>query len=137
MSRRALKAFVEGPLEDAESGGFMRASTEEKIVGQLFQKYFNVTGVDTSDDRGAHRYHQSGVKQGSDWPNEKGGHRMRIAIHLNSGRKFALERSPSSDDSVSSSSVAFHLAQADTMRRYEMLLYGTGVDLCQNSTTSL
>jgi hypothetical protein len=118
----------------------MRASAEDKIIGQLFQTFFNVTGVDTRDDRGAHRYHQGGVKQVSDWPIEKGGHQMRIAIHLNSMDASLRWRGVPvvfHDDLVSSSSVAFHLAQADTMRRYEMLLYGTGVDLCQNSTTSL
>ena len=137
LSKRALKAFVEGPLEDIEAGSMMRASAEDRIVSHLFRTHLNVTGVDTRDGRGAHRYHQSSVKCASDWlHNERG---MRLAIHLQSldaslrWRGFPVDLST---DFVSSSSVAFHLAQPDIMRRYEMVLYGTGVDLCQNRTAS-
>ena len=39
------------------------------------------------------------------------------------------------EDAVSSSSIAFHQIDHNTMRRYEMLLYGTGIDQCGKNMT--
>ena len=47
LSRKALKAFAEGPLQDEThgNGSYLESSAEDFLVSILFRDYFNVTGM--------------------------------------------------------------------------------------------
>jgi glycoprotein-N-acetylgalactosamine 3-beta-galactosyltransferase len=135
MSRKTLKAFAEGPLQD-EKYGDMSTSGEDIKNSELFRNYFNVTGMDTRDEYGAHRYHQVNAYDAATWPDDAGGFRYRIYRESHEAmeyrRAFPIVYK---EDMVSSSSIAFHLVPHELMRRYEMILYGTGVEQCGENMT--
>ena len=132
LSRKALKTLVEGPLQVHQINKKLRASDEDCRISDMFRLGLNVTGIDTRDKFGAHRFHHLGVSVTSDFP------RYRIGLVTTNMRKtleaMLLRRGfpiVYQEDLVSPSSIAFHRMTDDEMRRYEMLLYGTGVDQCR------
>jgi hypothetical protein len=138
MSRKALKAFAEGPLQDETygSGIYRRTSSEDLQVSKLFRDYFNVTGMDARDEYGAERYHQIKAYDAAMWPETAGSIRWRI--HRDSHNAMEFRRAfpiVYQEDLVSSSSIAFHLVPHELMRRYEMILYGTGLEQCGENMT--
>ena len=59
LSRKALKSFVEGPLQDDRFNSEMTASDEDCRISDMFRTILNVTWIDTRDTTfGSHRFHQ-------------------------------------------------------------------------------
>ena len=138
MSRKALKAFAEGTLQDKTygTGIYRRTSSEDLQVSNFFRDYFNATAMDTRDEFGAQRYHQISANRAVMWPDLSAG--MRWRIHRDSHNAMEYRRAfpiVYQEDLVSSSSIAFHLVPSDLMRRYEMILYGTGLEQCGENMT--
>ena len=115
LSKKSLKAYVEGPLQSCQPD--KEGSEEDKIFSDC-ARYLTNMFIDTTDSSGAHRYHQQSVSD-----------------HLNRIVKQSLkhmERPPISmpqhitDKSAytSNSSVTFHKHHfAHELRRMELLLY--------------
>ena len=143
MSRKALKAFTEGPLQEktyGADGRFRNAPEEDMLVSELFRNYLNVTGMDTRDEYGAQRYHQINAYHSSMWPDDAAGlnDRFRHKVYRESHEAMEWRRAfpiVFKEDLVSSSSISFHLVSSKLMRRYEMILYGTGVEQCGENMT--
>ena len=136
LSRKALKTFVEGPLQNEVFNWKLSASDEDCRISDMFRIILNVTGIDTRDEFGAHRFHQMGVQIISDFPRYRIG--ALTAIMRNSLETMLLQNGfplVYKEELVSSSSISFHRMDHHTMRRYEMLLYGTGVEQCGNNFT--
>ena len=136
LSKRALKAFVEGPLQV----GFTDLITadEDRRVGMLFRDYLNVSAsdVDTRDDIGAHRYHQFGVdRYAIDLGKQKGFYKHFTKKSLWGLEEFEMRSLVFNEDYVSTSSIAFHKMSVDEMKRYEMILYKTGIEKCGENMT--
>ena len=138
LSRKALKAFVELPLQDHNFGFKLRASDEDVRISNMFRIFLNTTGVDTRDASGAHRYHQNGIQLLLGFP-------PITRKHFTGLLKMAMDNSllykafpiVYKEELVSSSSIAFHRMNSDEMRRYELILYGTGSDQCNNNVTTI
>ena len=122
LSKKSLKAYVEGPLQSCQPD--KEGSEEDKIFTDCARNLTNIF-IDTRDSSGAHRYHQ-----------------QSISDHLNRIVKQSLkhmERPPISipqhiwDKSAytSNSSVAFHKHHfPHALRRMELLLYKNVTDEC-------
>eukprot|EP00565_Helicotheca_tamesis_P001938 CAMPEP_0185725734 /NCGR_PEP_ID=MMETSP1171-20130828/1915_1 /TAXON_ID=374046 /ORGANISM="Helicotheca tamensis, Strain CCMP826" /LENGTH=432 /DNA_ID=CAMNT_0028393927 /DNA_START=134 /DNA_END=1432 /DNA_ORIENTATION=+ len=130
LSRRALKALVEGPLQyshtDHEDGA------EDFFTSLLFREFLNVTAMDTRDSHGAHRYHQLPVEQHAYYPEKYQDEFFSKTVneslwYMKEEFGFPIVYQ---DEYISPSSVAFHRLDADILRRYELLLYGSGEEEC-------
>lgn len=62
MSKKALKAFVEGPLQTCKANDQLRASAEDVLTSICFREHLTGDWIDTRDDVGAHRYHQLSLR---------------------------------------------------------------------------
>ena len=132
-----MKSFVEGPLQDVRFNSEMTAIDEDCRTSDMFRTIRNVTGIDTRDTFGAHRFHQLGIHIVSDFP------RYRIGILTTIIRKSLQamllfhEGFPIvyKEDLVSPSRISFHRMNHHEMRRYEMLLYGMGIEKCGHNLT--
>ena len=136
LSRKALKAFVEGPLQNELQT--QESSTEDKNVGTLIRKHLNVSasGVDTRDDVGAHRYHQFGIdRYTKDFDEWKGAFKHFTKRSLLGMEEFDMWPVVFNEDYVSTSSIAFHKMSVEEMRRYEMILYKTEIEKCGENMT--
>ncbi len=128
LSRKALKAHVEGPLQvcDLKTDNGMEDFYFSSCVRRyLTQKYF-----DTRDEFGAHRYHQVNITMHSSWPESpqefNWGIWTRAVIpkslkHMEEAFGFPYVVK---EKYISNSSVAFHWHNLPwNMKRMEMLLY--------------
>lgn len=137
VSRKALKAFVEGPLQfcDTDSENPNEDIWFSKCAELLSSKF-----IDTRDSSGAHRYHQMSIQVHSTYPQKK--------LSLNKADSFllrsvdqslkALEKTFSyplvyMDKYVSNSSIVFHRHDPQQLRRYELLLYKNHSNFCSSS----
>lgn len=115
ISRKALKAYVEGPLQTCETG--KEGSAEDLVLMGICLNNFTSKLIYTADSSGAHRYHQSPV-----W-----------GMYRQHGVKFALlamqnnAKIPQHFEKhayTSNSSVTFHRHERPLeLRRLELLLY--------------
>ena len=140
MSRKALKAFAEGPLQEEKwvSNKHRRDGAEDMIISFMFREHLNVDGMDTRDEYGAHRYHQVNSVDIATFPDGKLHTDFRYKTLRQAMQWMEFWKGfPQvyKDDLVSSSSIAFHQIDQHAMRRYEMLLYGTEIDQCGKNMT--
>lgn len=132
ISQKALKAYVEGPLQTCKHVYKDYASKEDLIFTECARD-LTTKFIDTRDSVGAHRYHQMPVQRHSTFPHEhiKWGFSMRLInqtlVHMNQHFGFPLVYN---NDYISNSSVAFHKHTATEIRRLELLLYRDGVAEC-------
>jgi hypothetical protein len=134
ISRKALKAFVEGPLQYCDTE-IERAN--EDIWFSDCANLLSTKLIDTRDSSGAHRYHQMSVQIHSTFPEKK--------LNLNKADSFLLRSVDQSlknmehefsyplvymDKYISNSSIVFHRHNPQQLRRYELLLYKNQSDLC-------
>ena len=139
LSRRALEAYVEGPLQTCrvESEG----ATEDIFLSEcLFETNLTKAFVDTRDEHGAHRYHQLPLRNHA---NDKmvGQHKLwgysdtvrQSLRHMERAFGFPIvER----EAYVSNSSITFHRHKPHELYRLELLLYQDGGAECGNSFSS-
>lgn len=124
VSRKALKAYVEGPMRKCKVD--MDASIEDIEFMRCIREFLTSKFIDTRDDEGAHRYHEMNITQHSDWPSKiNWGARMNKVIsqslhHMEEqfGFPFVVR-----DAYISKSSVAFHYHPMHNLRRMDILLY--------------
>jgi hypothetical protein len=132
LSRKALKAYVEGPLQTCKHA-FKDYSSKEDLIFTDCARDLTTKFIDTRDSLGAHRYHQLPVQRHSTFPHENRtwGYSMRLInqtlVHMNRQFGFPLVYNT---DYISESSVAFHKHSASELRRLELLLYKDGVTEC-------
>jgi len=127
LSRKALKAYVEGPLQtcNPEKEHF---SEDILLSDCLFDNNLTKKFVDTRDENGAHRYHQLPLRIHAndkmlgrhkyDWGYTK---TVKQSLeHMERAFGFPIvERSTY----VSNSSITFHRHKPHELYRYELLLY--------------
>lgn len=134
ISRKALKAFVEGPLQYCDT------EIERPNEDIWFSNCANLLStklIDSRDSSGAHRYHQMSVQIHSTFPEKN--------ISLSKADSFLLQSVDQSlqtmerefsyplvymDKYISNSSIVFHRHNPQQLRRYELLLYKNQSDLC-------
>ncbi len=128
LSRKALKAHVEGPLQvcDLKNDG----APEDFYFSSCVRKYLTQKYFDTRDEFGAHRYHQVNITIHSSWPESPQpfnwglwtrGLLPNSLKHLEEAFGFPYVVK---EKYISNSSVAFHWHKlAWHQRRMEMLLY--------------
>jgi glycoprotein-N-acetylgalactosamine 3-beta-galactosyltransferase len=132
LSRKALKAYVEGPLQKCIHV-FKDYSSKEDMIFTDCARDLTTKFIDTRDSLGAHRYHQMPVQRHSTFPHASRtwGFSMRLInqtlLHMNQQFGFPLVYNV---DYISKSSVAFHKHSAAEIRRLELLLYKDGVAEC-------
>lgn len=136
MSKKMLKAFVEGPLETCDP---MRTGSQEDITtSECAQKLTEQYFVDSRDTVGAHRYHQCPVQEHATFPTRKWGLGTRLLqkslIHQQKKYGYPVVYK---DAYISNSSVAFHRLSAAELRRYEIALYLDGHSECGDMFSSL
>jgi len=134
MSRKMLKAFVEGPLQTCKT--HLEAPSEDIMVSEcaklLNKNYF----IDTRDSKGAHRYHQLSV-QGHANMEPRRRNMVGVDISVKSvhqslqwmNKRFGFPV-VYKEDYISNSSVVFHKTTAADMRRLEILLYMDRNEVC-------
>jgi len=126
LSRKALKAHVEGPLQtcNVTTDNAMEDIFFTKcIFQQLTTKFF-----DTRDEFGAHRYHQNNITVHSTWPDTDKNYGLWTRAVLPQSLKYVEEEFGFpyvvKEKYISNSSVAFHRhSDPWQLRRMEMLLY--------------
>jgi glycoprotein-N-acetylgalactosamine 3-beta-galactosyltransferase len=128
LSRKALKAYVEGPLQTCNP---TQEGTAEDVAFSNCAKQLNPKFIDTRDSTGAHRYHQMPVQRHASFPKRKWGFSMgmiRQSInHLQRNFSFPYVEGAAS---ISNSSVTFHKHYPPETRRIELLLYQDGDAEC-------
>mmetsp|Transcript_20392 Transcript_20392/g.44550 ORF Transcript_20392/g.44550 Transcript_20392/m.44550 type:complete len:413 (-) Transcript_20392:605-1843(-) len=130
MSRKALKAFVEGPLQTCQTH---REGSAEDVFFTECARELNTEFIDTRDSLGAHRYHQMPIGRHSSFP---GKYKWGFSMHMIKQSLLHMERIFSfpvvyNDAYISNSSVAFHKHYSpNELRRYELLLYRNGTAEC-------
>jgi glycoprotein-N-acetylgalactosamine 3-beta-galactosyltransferase len=129
MSRKMLRAFVEGPLQlccvDFEG------SAEDVIISDCAKVLNANSFIDTRDLKGAHRYHQLPVQRHATFPNTSWGISTRlIQQSLEYQEKEYGYPVVYKDAYISNSSVAFHKLSPAEMRRLEILLYLNISEVC-------
>jgi len=115
ISRKALKAYVEGPLQTCETG--MEGSAEDLVLMGICLNNFTSKLIYTADSSGAHRYHQSPV-----WGmyRQQGVKKALGAMQRNAKIPQHFEKHAY----TSNSSVTFHRHERPLeLRRLELLLY--------------
>lgn len=130
MSKKAFKAYVEGPLQTCDI--MAEGSAEDIYSSNCFRKYLTGHWIDTRDDVGAHRYHQLSVDHHAAYPIVKfGSSTAMISQSLQyMEREYGFPIVYQSDY-ISNSSVTFHKnSDPDELRPSEMILYGEGIDGC-------
>jgi hypothetical protein len=123
LSRKALKVYVEGPLQVCNAD--MSGSMEDVIFTRCVHQYIsNETFIDTRDEAGAHRYHAHSPRAFSIWPEEMQDSYMKAhgfsMKHMR--HKFGFPYVVK-EAYISNSSVTFHRLAPVDVRRMEMLLY--------------
>jgi hypothetical protein len=129
LSAKALKAFVEGPLQTCNPQ--VENPNEDMYVSNCFDEYLmdSKNWIDTRDYDGAHRYHQLSVDRTSTF-GEKGKHDFMEKVIIESMKGYAIRNGPPGavfrQAAISNSSIAFHKhLDPNYLRRYELLLYGS------------
>ena len=159
ISKKALKAYVEGPLQvcDTKYDG----PQEDLQFGKCIFKHLTKKFLDTRDTVGAHRYHQMPVWAHVNhpvpattfyWADKK---KQPTTYHPHSADRHAAAKYQynlgsmdnklralthlyhafsfpflQQEEYISNSSIAFHFHSATNLKRYEMLLYGDGAAEC-------
>eukprot|EP00567_Pseudictyota_dubia_P003172 CAMPEP_0197453960 /NCGR_PEP_ID=MMETSP1175-20131217/36540_1 /TAXON_ID=1003142 /ORGANISM="Triceratium dubium, Strain CCMP147" /LENGTH=402 /DNA_ID=CAMNT_0042987399 /DNA_START=172 /DNA_END=1380 /DNA_ORIENTATION=+ len=136
MSRKMLKAFVEGPLQTCQT---KREGPNEDIMVSECAKLLNENYfIDTRDSKGAHRYHPLSVQKHANFaPNGKLDFDAKV-VHQSlqwMNKTFGFP-AVYKDDYISNSSVVFHKTPAAAMRRLEVLLYMDRNEVCNDMETS-
>jgi glycoprotein-N-acetylgalactosamine 3-beta-galactosyltransferase len=121
LSRKALKAYVEGPLQTCKTH---LETQKEDLFFSKCAKELNKKFIDTRDSSGAHRYHQLPVQRHSTFPGRRWGFSMSMIkqslMHMERNFEFPAVYN---DAYISNSSIAFHKHEAHELRRLELLLY--------------
>lgn len=129
MSKKMLKAYVEGPLQTCDPG--REGSQEDVAISECAQKLTEHYFIDSRDAVGAHRYHQCPVQELATFPTRKWG--LSTMVFKNAmqyqEKKYGYPV-VYKDEYISNSSVAFHRISAAEMRRYEIFLYLDGYAEC-------
>jgi len=129
MSRKMLKAFVEGPMQTCNT--HKEGSAEDVAVSECAQKLNQKYWIDTRDSKGAHRYHQLPVQRHATYPAMRWGFSTEM-IRQSLDWMNATFGFPQvyMTDYISNSSVAFHKHSPEEIRRLEILLYLDGNNVC-------
>jgi glycoprotein-N-acetylgalactosamine 3-beta-galactosyltransferase len=121
LSKKALKAFVEGPLQTCKTG---QEGSAEDVYFTDCARELNTKFIDTRDEFGAHRYNQIPVQRHATFPGTRWGFSMfmvrQAILHMERNFSFPFVEGVAS---ISNSSVTFHKHSAEELRRYEVLLY--------------
>lgn len=122
MSRKALKAYVEGPLQTCET---TKEGNSEDVNFSNCVRTLTTKFIDTRDSAGAHRYHQLPVERHATYPDKDWGYSTmliwRCLTHMERNFSFPYVVK---DDYISNSSTTFHKNEDPMrLRRYELLLY--------------
>lgn len=135
LSRKALQAFVEGPLQTCRP--FAEGSAEDVHVSTCFREHLTGNWIDTRDAQGAHRYHQLGLHRHTYWPNRTFGPSTRLMRHsLTYMEQFYGFTKVRGDAYISPSTIAFHQHYSpDELRLQDMLLYDTAKEHCGIEST--
>jgi hypothetical protein len=137
LSRSALKAFVEQALPTCRAKA--DDPFEDLNVAWCFYHMLNISGIDTRDETGAQRYHPMSAEMHAKFPAQKTYGPPSFMVrktkeHME--KEFGFPILYGLDD-ISTSSVAFHFLKTPVeIRRYEMLLYGTGREQCNDSDST-
>jgi glycoprotein-N-acetylgalactosamine 3-beta-galactosyltransferase len=108
LSRKALKTYVEGPLQVCDSEG--NGAMEDVYFAQCVREHIsNETFIDTRDEAGAHRYHANSLQAHSLLPDTIVDNYMMAHIqsmyHLETAFGFPNVHK---EAYISNSSVTFH-----------------------------
>ena len=149
MSRETLIGFAQKVLPECKHSRTKGSSNEDVKTAYCLRRVLNVTGYDSRDSTGAHRFHQLMISV----------HATQISPHITPGKRFKAQTrfikqtlenmnqvlnwtSVWQQDYISNSSIAFHKHYNPYMLlRMDHLLYGTYEQQCQqgydynNSTT--
>jgi hypothetical protein len=145
FSAKALKAYVEGPLQFCHT--HVEKSNEDMYISNCFYEYLSKDLIDTRDSTGAQRYHQLSVDKQATFLTQYSSTRKKgvLMIAINNSiqhQNEVLGKPVHYDDKqkfyVSNSSVAFHYHKSpDYLYRYEYLLYGPPKEMqCKNALIS-
>jgi len=125
LSKKALRAYVEGPLQTCNP--YEDESSEDIYFARCVRQGLTSEFIDTRDDFGAHRYHQFNVSMHSEWPGER-----NWGVEMNKILWYSLDHMEkqfgfpfvTKKKYISNSSVTFHRhTQNYNLRRMELLLY--------------
>jgi hypothetical protein len=125
LSKKALKAYVEGPLQTRKTG---QEGSAEDVAFSDCARELNTKFIDTTrDEFGAHRYHQRPVRRHATFPGTNWRSSMQLIresiLHMQRNFSFPYVEGVAS---ISNSSVTFHKHSPEELRRYEVLLYKDG-----------
>lgn len=130
LSRKALKAYVEGPLQYCNIE--VDKANEDMVFSQCLWSNFTTNFIDTRDESGAHRYHQANLTAHAHWPDDKTIGQKYWAFMMDKVIPKSLKHMKKNfgfpyvtgDDYISNSSIVFHMhPHPMSLRRMEMLLY--------------
>eukprot|EP00578_Thalassiosira_sp_NH16_P024268 CAMPEP_0181100498 /NCGR_PEP_ID=MMETSP1071-20121207/13226_1 /TAXON_ID=35127 /ORGANISM="Thalassiosira sp., Strain NH16" /LENGTH=897 /DNA_ID=CAMNT_0023183233 /DNA_START=126 /DNA_END=2819 /DNA_ORIENTATION=+ len=129
MSKKMLKAFVEGPLQTCSTT--REGGAEDVFISECAQELNKKYWIDTRDSAGAHRYHQLSVQRHATFPNKRWGLSTNIIQQSMNWVNETFGFPPVyMDDYISNSSVVFHKHSPEEIRRLEILLYMDGNEVC-------
>eukprot|EP00522_Entomoneis_paludosa_P001980 CAMPEP_0172472210 /NCGR_PEP_ID=MMETSP1065-20121228/68219_1 /TAXON_ID=265537 /ORGANISM="Amphiprora paludosa, Strain CCMP125" /LENGTH=407 /DNA_ID=CAMNT_0013230341 /DNA_START=301 /DNA_END=1524 /DNA_ORIENTATION=+ len=127
LGRSALQQFVEKAIPICRPN--KEAPQEDLLVSWCFKDILNVSGFDTRDASGAHRYHQLPVDRYMLFPHKK---KFGISTFLFKSAMEFMQKEHGfpllwGSDYLSNSSISFHMLKSPfDLKRYEVLLYGDG-----------
>ena len=132
MSKYVIKAFVENVLGNCLVT--KEGSSEDVNMALCLRMYLNITGYDSRDQVGAHRYHQLTIERHANFPQKRYGY-STLFIRKAMGKMERHYGFPVvyQQAYISNSTIAFHKHYfPDRLRRYDYLLYGSGKEQCQD-----
>jgi len=116
ISRKALKAFVEGPLQTCNT--HFEGSSEDLKISECMRNLTSNKFIYTADSSGAHRYHQGPI-----W-NHFWLKFVKLSLTHMRSPPLSIPQHYSKHEYTSNSSVAFHKHYRPLeMKRLELLLY--------------
>jgi hypothetical protein len=126
LSRKALKAYVEGPMQYCEA--YTNTPEEDIMFATCVHNHFTNKFFDTRDEFGAHRFLMHNITAHSYW---KPGEQHRYGGWMNvldqsldfMKREFGFPKVVQ-DAFISNSTISMHKHTPSQQKRMEMLLYG-------------
>jgi hypothetical protein len=133
LNVKALQLYVEKKALDRCPKNYLDGPAEDWNIAWCFRNAVGLTGFDTRDDQGRHRYHVLDHQQHALFPERRYG----MASHIVKQSMQFMEKHHGfpigwGKDYISSYSVAFHNYKSpEKMKQFEYWLYGTGREQCQ------
>lgn len=130
LSRNALKAYVEGPLQTCQPT--KEGSAEDAVFSDCVWKNITTQFIYTGDIDGSQRYHQGPVYHPIRYPIFKQSLKRIDRLPRNiTGLPEGVKQSLDIVGSASNSSIAFHKHyHPDELRKLELLLYKNVTEEC-------